>query len=93
MTNDISRDDIVSRENEQFIEQEIVEGRFRDRTEVIDAGIGLLRQQKVLVDRLANSRQQLDNGECVELDAQGLRQLFNEPKGRSRKQTPGSHGE
>ena len=83
----------ISRDNEQFIEQEIAEGRFRDRAEAIDAGIGLLRQQKALVNRLANSRRQLDNGECVELDSADLRQLFNDLKDRAREQTAASHGE
>ena len=83
----------ISRDNEEFIEQEIAEGRFRDRAEAIDAGIGLLRQQKLLVHRLASSRRQLDIGEYVEFDPEGLRQLFNDLKDRAREQTTGSHGE
>lgn len=83
----------ISRDSEEFIEQEIAEGRYRDRAEAIDAGIGLLRQQRSLVNRLANSRRQLDNGECVELGSAGLRQLFNDLKDRAQEQTTGSHGE
>ncbi len=83
----------ISRENEQFIEQEIASGRFRDRAQVLDAGVGLLRQRKALTDRLANSRRQLDNGECVELDSAGLRQLFDDLKHRAREHAAGSHGE
>lgn len=74
----------ISRENEDFIEQEISQGTFRDRNEALDTAVGLLRQQKSLTARLANSWRQLDNGECVELDSTGLRQLFDDLKTKER---------
>lgn len=73
----------ISRENEDFIEQEIASGRYRDRAEALDAGIALLRQQKSFTDRLANSRRQLDEGECAELNSAGLRRLFDDLKDRA----------
>ncbi len=82
----------ISRENEDFIEQEIASGRFRDRAEALDTCIGLLRQQKALTERLANGRQQLDNGECVELDSAGLHQLFDDLKDRARQHATGANG-
>ena len=83
----------ITRENQDFIEQEIASGRFRDRAEALDAGIGLLRQQKALTNRLANSRRQLDNGECVELDSAGLHRLFDDLKDRARQHATGAHGD
>ena len=82
----------ISRENEDFIEQEVSEGTFRDRNEAIDTAIGLLRQRKSLTARLTNSRRQLDNGECVELDSAGLRQLFDDLKTKVTEHSPGSNG-
>jgi Arc/MetJ-type ribon-helix-helix transcriptional regulator len=83
----------ISRENEDYIEQEVASGRFRNRAEALDAGIALLRQQKALTDRLANSRRQLDSGECVQLDSAGLRQLFDDLKDRARQHATGAHGD
>ena len=83
----------ISRENEEFIEQEIASGRFRDRAEVLDAGIGLLRQRKAIMDRLANSRHQLDSGQYVELDSAGLRQVFDDLKSRARQLAAGENGD
>lgn len=83
----------ISQENEDFIEQEIARGRFRDRADALDAGIELLRQHQALTDRLAASRRQLDNGECTELDSAGLRQLFDDLKDRAQEHATGSHGE
>ena len=83
----------ISRDNEDFIEQEIAEGTFRDRNDALDTAIGLLRQRKSLTARLANSRRQLDNGECVEVDSTGLRQLFDDLKSKVSEQSTGSHGE
>ncbi len=83
----------VSRENEDFIEQEIAAGRFRDRQEALNAGIGLLRQQRALTDRLAHSRRQLDQGEYVEFDSDSLRGLFNDLKQRVRGEVSGPHVE
>ena len=83
----------ISQENEEFIEQEIARGRFRDRADALDAGIELLRQHQALTDRLAASRRQLDNGQYRELDSVGLRQLFDELKHRAREHATGSQGE
>ena len=83
----------ISHENEDFIEQEIASGRYRDRAEALDPGIALLRQQKSLTDRLANSRRQLDEGDCVELNSAGLRRLFDDQKERARRQVAKSHGD
>jgi len=75
----------LSQETEAFIEQQIALGAYRDRTDAIEAGVELLRQRKALVDRLAESRRQLDEGEYVEFDEEGLRQFFEGLKERATK--------
>jgi Arc/MetJ-type ribon-helix-helix transcriptional regulator len=75
----------LSQETEAFIEQQIALGAFRDRNDAIEAGVELLRQRKALLDRLAESRRQLDEGEYVEFDEEGLRQFFEGLKERATK--------
>ena len=70
MTNDLSS------ENERFIAGEIAAGVYAGRGEALDAAIELLKRRKELLDRLSNSRRQLDSGEFVEYDEVGLAGLF-----------------
>lgn len=70
-------------ENEQFIQQEIAAGRYRSADEVMNAGLDLLRMEKLRA-RLAESRRQLDEGEYTEYDEEGLRKRFDELKERAR---------
>ena len=82
----------ISPENEQFIEQQVTNGSFSSREEALDAGIDLLKQRKELTDRLAISRKQLDDGNGVELDDMGLRELFDGLKDRARKHSVSENG-
>ena len=68
----------LSHETESFIQSEIAVGTYRDRTDAIEAGVQLLRRRKELLDRLAESRRQLDEGEYVEFDDEGLSRYFEE---------------
>lgn len=72
MANDLPQD------TEYFIQQEIATGAFQSRSDALEAGVALLRQRRALMDRLAESRRQLDEGEYVEYDEEGLRQLFEQ---------------
>jgi Arc/MetJ-type ribon-helix-helix transcriptional regulator len=74
----------ISHENELFVQQEIADGAYQDRFEVLNAAVDLLRQQKQLVARLKESRRQLDSGEYTEFDGPGLRELFDDLKQRAR---------
>jgi len=76
----------LSNDSESFIQQQISIGIYRSRTDVIEAGVELLRQQKALLDRLDEGRRQLDQGEYVEFDREGLRQFFEGLKERARQQ-------
>ena len=72
----MSGDVTLSHDSEFFIQQQIALGTYRGRADAIEAGVELLRQRKALVDRLDESRRQLDDGEYVEFDEQGLRRFF-----------------
>ena len=43
------------------------------------------RQKQKLIDRLEESRRQLDEGEYVEFDEEGLQQFFEDLKQRARR--------
>ena len=72
----MSTDSSLSPELETFIEQQVSRGAFKDRVQALEAGIDMLRQRQALVDRLTESRRQLDEGEFVEFDDEGLDQFF-----------------
>jgi hypothetical protein len=48
----------------------------------------LADEKQRLIDRLKESRRQLDEGEYIELDEEGLRQLFEGLKERARRRGP-----
>ena len=79
MSNELSSD------SESFIQQQVALGVYRNRTDAIEAGVELLRQHKALLDRLDEGRQELDEGEYVEFDGEGLRQFFENLKTRARR--------
>jgi Arc/MetJ-type ribon-helix-helix transcriptional regulator len=70
-------DSDLSPDIESFIQQEVAVGAYQSRNQAIEAGVELLRRRKALLDRLDESRRQLDEGEYEEYDDEGLRQLFD----------------
>jgi Arc/MetJ-type ribon-helix-helix transcriptional regulator len=68
----------LSPDTESFIQQEVAVGAFQSREDALEAGVTLLRQRRELMNRLAESHRQLDEGECFEYDQEGLRQLFEQ---------------
>ncbi len=79
----MSSDLCLSHDSESFIQQQIALGTYRDRSDAIEAGVELLRQRKWLLDRLAESQRQIRDGEYVDFDEEGLRQLFEHLKERA----------
>jgi Arc/MetJ-type ribon-helix-helix transcriptional regulator len=75
----------LSNDSESFIQQQIQLGVYRDRADALEAGVELLRQHKALLDRLDEGRRQLDNGEYVEFDQDGLHEFFEGLKERARR--------
>jgi len=74
----------ISQENEHFIQQVIEEGSYRDRAEVLDEAVELLKQRKELLDHIDIGTQQLRNGEDTEYNDETLRELFDEIQARGR---------
>jgi hypothetical protein len=68
----------LSPDTESFIQREIALGAFQSREDALEAGIAMLKRRRELMDRLAESRRQLDEGECFEYDENGLRELFEQ---------------
>lgn len=62
----------LSSDNEAFIADVIARGSFRDRDDVLDAGVAMLRRHQELLARIDEGRRQLDEGEYVEFDDDGL---------------------
>lgn len=77
----------LSQESEAFIQQQVSVGIFRDRIDALEAGVDLLRRRQALLDRLAESRRQLDEGEFFEYDDEGLTQLFEGLQQRASRRT------
>jgi Arc/MetJ-type ribon-helix-helix transcriptional regulator len=71
---------------ESFLQREVTLGAFPSREDALLAGVDLLRRRRELIDRLAESRRQLDEGEYIELDDLGLNRYFDELKERARRQ-------
>jgi Arc/MetJ-type ribon-helix-helix transcriptional regulator len=72
MANDLSPD------TESFIQQEIAVGTFHSRADALEAGMAMLKKRREFMDRLAESRRQLDAGEFFDYDQEGLRQMFEQ---------------
>ena len=74
----------ISRENEQFIEEQVASGTFRSRSEAMDAGVEVLRLRNELLNRVDEGRRQLDSGEYIEYDEDALKSRFEQLKARVR---------
>jgi Arc/MetJ-type ribon-helix-helix transcriptional regulator len=75
----------LSPETETFLQQQVAIGAYQSRDAAIEAGVGLLRQRQALLDRLDESQRQIRDGEYVDFDDEGLRQLFEQLKERATK--------
>ena len=84
----------VSPENEQYIASVVARGDFRDRSEVLNTGVELLRRRNDLVADVEAGTRQLENGDYHDYDREGLHRLFDRIKaeGRSVDATQQAHG-
>lgn len=73
----------LSPENEAYIDGQVAGGVFASRVEVIDAGVALLRKRETLVQRLKESRRQLNDGQFTEYDEDALAARFDELKAKA----------
>jgi Arc/MetJ-type ribon-helix-helix transcriptional regulator len=76
----------LSHDAEAFLSDSVSRGVFPSRVEALEAGVKLLRQRQQFLERVAEGRRQLDEGEYVEFDDDGLKQFFGK-FARSRRRT------
>ena len=74
----------LSQENETFITAAVASGLYHDREAAIEAGVSMLRKHEELISRLRESRRQLDEGDYVEFDDNGLMEFAERLKERAR---------
>lgn len=79
-------------EFEQFVQNAITSGMFRDEGEVIRQALHLLQQREHRLEQLRQEIQpaleRLDRGEGIELDDDSLDQFFNDIEKRGRDRLP-----
>jgi Arc/MetJ-type ribon-helix-helix transcriptional regulator len=78
MTNDLSP------ATEAFLNNAVANGEYSSRVEALETAVALLRQRQKLVEQLVESRRQLDDGDYLELDEEGLREYFDGLLNRAR---------
>lgn len=81
--------DSLSSELDRLVQQELATGEFGSRDEVLLAGVRMVgayreHQQNLLRGQLKAGFDQLDRGEGLELDADGLRAFFDDIQNRGR---------
>jgi len=72
----------ISLENEQFIQQVIDNGTYRNRAEVLAEAIRLLKVRIELIEHIDRGTQQLRNGQFTEYDDESLRAYFDDLQAR-----------
>jgi Arc/MetJ-type ribon-helix-helix transcriptional regulator len=77
----------LSPDTESFIASEVALGAYGSREAALEAGVALLKKRRRLLERIDESRRQLDEGEYVEFDEEGLRQFFEGLKERACRKT------
>jgi Arc/MetJ-type ribon-helix-helix transcriptional regulator len=77
MSNELSPD------TETFIASEIALGVYPSRQDALEAGVAMLRKRRELLEKLDEGQRQLDNGEYVDFDEEGMRAFFEGLKERA----------
>jgi antitoxin ParD1/3/4 len=74
----------------QFVKAEVASGAFPSEEQVVIRSVQLLREQKQKIERLRAELQaadeELERGEYIEYDEQGLRALMEEIKREGRRE-------
>ena len=75
----------LSPENEQFLQQAIDCGTFRDRRQAPDRAVELQKRRQQLLEHIDEGTRQLQTGEYEEYDEEGLKKFFDDVQARGRK--------
>ena len=68
----------ISPENAAFLQSQVAAGRFDSGESAVNAAIGLLKKRSELLAKIDRGVEQLNNGQYIELDEEGLEKFFNE---------------
>ena len=74
----------LSQDNERFIENQIANGSYGDRAEVLNDAVALLKQRQLILAKIDEGTRQLQDGEYSEYDDDSLRERFHQLKDRAR---------
>ena len=74
----------LSQDNERFIENQIANGSYSDRAEVLNDAVALLKQRQLILAKIDEGTRQLRDGEYTEYDDDSLRERFHQLKDRAR---------
>ena len=68
----------ISSENAQFLQAQVASGSFATPEEALDAAVNLLRRHEAWRAKIQRGCDQLDRGEYLEFDDDGLAEYFQE---------------
>ena len=74
----------LSDENERFIDEELAQGTYQTRDELLNEALEQLRNCRNLMHRIEEGAQQLKDGEYLVVDQGGLKSFFDDLKARGR---------
>ena len=74
----------LTNENERFVDEELAEGTYRSRDELMNDALVQLRTYRNLMRRIEEGAQQLHDGRYLEVDEIGLKAFFDDLKTRGR---------
>lgn len=66
----------ISNDHAQFLVDQVAAGVFPNADAAVDAALGLLRKQAAIRERVRRGCEQLERGEYIELDDEGLDAYF-----------------
>lgn len=72
----------LSDENERFVDEELAEGTYRSRDELMNDALAQLRRYRNLMRRIEEGDQQLRDGRFLDVDEDGLKAFFDDLKAR-----------
>jgi Arc/MetJ-type ribon-helix-helix transcriptional regulator len=68
----------LTAENADFLRDQVAAGEFGNDSEAMNAAVALLRRRAALKAKLRRSAEQLENGDYIDLDDEGLDRFFDE---------------
>lgn len=74
--------DVITPANEAFIKQIVQKGNYKDRSDVLNAAVELLRAREELLAKIDKGTRQLRNGESTVYDEDSLREFFDDVNAR-----------